>query len=605
MQNSTVDVLIVGAGPTGLTMVCELLRRGVMCRILEKAAAPATTSRAIGLQARSMEVFANMGIIEPMLAQGITGIGVNAYSGDSPLFTLDFRFLADESIPYPYGVLLPQNQTEQTLLGLLHQRGGLVEHSREVLDLQQEDEQVIVTVRHREDGHTEQIAARWLIGCDGAHSSVRKAAGLAFEGTTYPEEFLLADVDLDWQRSHSSVHVWLHQQGQFAALPLPDNHWRLMADLPAVPGASVPAASLELFQSLLRERTGDTTTTISNPTWLSNFQIHRKLVSSYWKGRVLLAGDAAHVHSPFGGQGANTGIQDAFNLAWKLALVIHDKASETLLSTYEEERRPIAKSVLTGTSVLTRVFYDKNPFIRLLRDHVVVPLFKQKSVQRRLLWQASELGIHYRHASLSQTHRETLIKRRIGEKGRSTLLHGGDRAPDGRCLRLPEREETTLFQQFQHPVVHLLLFDGFVHTHFSTLKRVEKRHGSRRLPGGKVYTPNPNESSGNVLELAQRVQTLLKNEVQVHLVISKERQLDWEGSLLYDATHTVHAHYGATVPSLFVIRPDGYIGLLCQPVREQPLIDYLQRLFQLPAHSETISSLAGKHNPTEKRIAHA
>jgi len=519
-----------------------------------------------------------MGIIEPTLAQGISGIGVHAYSGDSPLFTLDFRFLADESMPYPYGVLLPQNQTEQILLNLLRQRGGSLERSREVLDLRQDGKQVIVTVKHREDGHTEQIEARWLIGCDGAHSSVRKAVGLAFEGTTYPEEFLLADVDLDWQRSHSSVHVWLHQQGQFAAMPLPDNHWRLIADLTVIPGTPVPAASLELFQRLLQERTGDTTTTIGHPTWLSNFQIHRKLVSSYWKGHVLLAGDAAHVHSPFGGQGANTGIQDAFNLAWKLALVIHGKANETLLSTYGEERRPVAKSVLAGTHFLTSVFYHKNPFIRLLRDYVVIPLLKQKSVQRRLHWQASELGIHYRHAALSQTQRELLIKRHIEGGGRSTFLHAGDRAPDSRCLRLPEREKTTLFQQFQNPVVHLLLFDGFVHT-----------------PANDTQ----------LIELAQRVQTLLKDEVQVHLVISKERQLDWEGSLLYDIMHTVHVHYGATVPSLFVIRPDGYIGLLCQPAREQPLINYLQRLFQLPSLSKTMSSLDGKHNPTEKRRAHA
>lgn len=443
MQNQTVDVLVVGAGPTGLTVACELLRRGVTCRIVEKTAAPATTSRAIGLQARSLEVFAHMGIVEPVLAQGVSGITVNIYSGSRALFTLDYRsldsrLLTDESLPYPYGVLLPQNQTEQILLELLRRRGGRLERSREVLDLRQEGEQVIVTVKNLQDGTSEHIQAGWLIGCDGAHSRIRKAVGLAFEGRTYPDEFLLADVDLDWQRSHEAVHVWVHPEGQFAAMPLPDNHWRLIADLATAPAVPAPAASLELFERLLRERTGDTTTMISHPTWVSNFQIHRRLVTSYRKGRVFLAGDAAHVHSPFGGQGANTGIQDAFNLAWKLALVIGGKASETLLETYQEERRPVAQSVLAGTHVLTSVFYQKNPFMRLLRDGVVLPLLRRKAVQRRLLWQASELGIHYRRSTLSQTHRGNFIKRQIARVGRRTVLYAGDRAPDGRGIRLPE-----------------------------------------------------------------------------------------------------------------------------------------------------------------------
>jgi 2-polyprenyl-6-methoxyphenol hydroxylase-like FAD-dependent oxidoreductase len=147
MSQSPVDVLIIGAGPTGLTMACELRRLGITCRILDKTEAPATTSRAIGLQARSLEVFATMGIVEPALAQGVSGISVNAYSGACSLFTLDFRFLADERFPYPYGVLLPQNQTEQILLDLLHKLGGQVERSREMLDFRCEHEPPLITVR--------------------------------------------------------------------------------------------------------------------------------------------------------------------------------------------------------------------------------------------------------------------------------------------------------------------------------------------------------------------------------------------------------------------------------------------------------------------------
>jgi 2-polyprenyl-6-methoxyphenol hydroxylase-like FAD-dependent oxidoreductase len=577
MQNTSVDVLIVGAGPAGLTMACELLRRGVTCRILDKTAATATTSRAIGLQARSLEIFANMGIVEPVLTQGVAGIKVNAYSEDRCLFTLDFRFLANDAIPYPYGVLLPQNLTEGILIDLLHQRGGHVERLREAIDLGQENKRVIATVKHLDDGTCEEISAGWLIGCDGAHSRIRKALGLAFEGSTYQEEFLLADVDLDWQRSHDEVHVWIDQEGQFAAMPLPDNHWRLIVDIVAIPGHEVPRASLELFQRLLRERAGNVTTTISHPTWMSNFQINRRLVTSYRQQRVFLAGDAAHVHSPFGGQGANTGIQDAYNLAWKLALTIHGKASDTLLDTYQEERRPVAQKLLAETHQLTSVFFRRDPLTRFLRDGVVVPLLKREGVQRRLLWEASELGINYRSSSLSHAHQGAFM---AGLPGKIKAPRAGDRAPDGHCLRLPEREETTLFQVFRDPVTHLLLFDGTVQT---------------------------DANYAQLTQLARRVEELLKDEVKVHLVVSKdciadhlsevgsnvgelnrkETPLDWDGTLLLDAAHTVHAHYGVHVPSLCLIRPDGYIGLLCQPVREQLLFDYLQKIFVLNLQKES------------------
>jgi 2-polyprenyl-6-methoxyphenol hydroxylase-like FAD-dependent oxidoreductase len=566
MQTPSTEVLIVGAGPTGLTMACELLRRGVPCRILEKAATPATTSRAIGLQARSLELFANMGIVDSALAQGIPGIRVNAYSDDHLAFRLDFRFLANESIPYPYGTLLPQNLTEQILLDLLRKLGGQVERSREVIGFQQTHERVTVTVNHLEDGSSEEIDAGWLIGCDGVHSHIRKASGIAFEGSAYQEEFLLGDVDLDWDKSHEEVHVWLHQDGQFGAMPLPDNHWRLVADMPVTPGKTIPLASPELFERLLRERAGDSKTRLSHPTWMSNFQIHRRLAASYRQNRVFLAGDAAHVHSPFGGQGANTGIQDAFNLAWKLALVIHGKAADMLLDTYQEERRPVARQVLEETHQLTSIFYQRNLLMRMIRDRVVIPLLKRPGIQRRLLWEASELGIQYRSSTLSSTHQRRLQALLSGTK---KVPQAGDRAPDGRCLRLPAREETTLFQVFQDPRAHLLLFDGSIQT-------------------SSTYT--------HLLQLAQHIEFLFKEEIQVHLVASSERALAWEGSLLCDVNHRVHAHYGIRVPSFAFIRPDGYIGLLCPLTHDQELVVYLQRLYLFPhlGSAESQAGLAGE-----------
>ncbi len=556
MQNSEIDVLVVGAGPTGLTMACELLRRGITCRILDKAAAPGISSRAMGVQARTLEVFDNMGIIEEVLSRGVTGVGVKAYERETLVMHLNFHFLASDAIPYPYGVMLPQNVTEELLIELLHREGGAVERLKEVTELRQEAEWVVVTVLNLQDDTAFELQARWLIGCDGAHSRVRKAVGLAFEGKTYDEEVLLADVDLDWKRSHDEVYAWMHLDGQFAAMPLPNNHWRLFADVSTKNGKDAPQASLELFQRLMQERTGDSTTTISHPIWMSNFKISRRMVTSYRKERVFLAGDAAHVHSPFSGQGLNTGVQDACNLAWKLALVIRGKATDALLDTYQQERLPIARKVLAQTDQRTRIFFARNGAVRLLRDRVVIPLLKRAFVQRRMLWEVSELGINYRTSPLSQSSQDPHAQRSGRKRWQRQALHPGDRAPDGHCFRHPSQEATSLFAEFRGTRSHLLLFAG-------------------RAASG---------DDANLVQIARRVDKLLGEEVKTLLIVSaweKPANLDWDGSILLDPEDKLHTRYGAGVASLYFIRPDGYIGFRSQPVREEPLLDYLGTLFLL------------------------
>lgn len=556
MQNNDVDVLVVGAGPTGLTMACELLRRGITCRILDKAAAPGMTSRAVGVQARTLEVFDRMGIIEEVLARGVMGVSLNIYEHDTRLLHLNFRFLASDAIPYPYNVLLPQHVTEELLIALLHTAGGEVERLKEVTELRQEAERVCVTVHNLQDDTSEILQVRWLIGCDGAHSSVRKALGLAFLGRTYDEEVLLADVDLDWERSHDEVYAWMHRNGQFAAMPLPNNHWRLFAAASPQEGKSVPQASLELFQHLMQERTGDSTTTISHPIWLSNFKISRRMVASYRKGRVFLAGDAAHVHSPFSGQGLNTGVQDAWNLAWKLALVIRGKATDALLETYQQERLPIARQVLAETDQRTKIFFARNGAVRLFRDRVVIPLLKRRFVQQRLFWAVSELGINYRSSPLSHASQDARTERHGWKPWPRQAPRPGDRAPDGRCFRHPSQEATSLFAEFRGTRSHLLLFAG-------------------RAASG---------DDANLIQIAGRVEKLLGEEVKTHLVVSvreKPANLDWDGSILLDPGYKLHTRYGARVASLYFIRPDGYIGFRSQPVREEPLLDYLGTLFLL------------------------
>lgn len=563
------DVLIVGAGPTGLTLACELLRRGIQCCLIDRLNEPAQTSRALDTQSRTLEVFEAMEIVEKALAVGVRAKEARIYDREKLLLTISPQSLGD--VPYPYMLLVPQSQTEHVLLERLHELGGTVERSRELVALRQEGDvvQALIGDTQADSTPAQEMRARWVVGCDGSHSTVRKLLDMPFEGSARDEEFLLADVDLDWEKGHDINHIWLHHTGVFAASPLPQGHqWRLFADVSPVGGA-FPRATVALLQALMVERTGESKATISNPTWMSNFRINQWVVRSYRKGRVLLAGDAAHIHSPIGGQGMNTGIQDAYNLAWKLALVLGEKAAERLLDTYEEERKPVARHLLGESTLGTDMFVSKNPVLRFMRDHVVLQLFRLPSVQRWLNHEVSQLRINYRTSSLSHSYQGTLADKRLlpGRRSEKASLkdwvrfslapRSGDRAPQGMCLRSPSRTPTSLFEEFRRTTSTLLLFDGLAHTA---------------------------EGYANLSRIARRAEALLGDDIKTHLVVSandQPDQLDWGGSILLDPEQQLHRRYGAGAASLYFIRPDGYIGFRSQPAREEPLLEYLGKLFLL------------------------
>lgn len=553
IKNDETDVLIVGAGPVGLAMACELLRHGVRCRIIDQTVEPSQTSRAIGIHARTLEVFENMGVIETVLAEGTKAGGLTLYEGSRTILRLGLQHIRAKDSQYPFLLLLPQGQTERILHERLTELGSSVERPRELLDIRQEDGcmTALVKVGGTNAGEGEEIRARWLIGCDGAKSRVRRVLAIPFEGTTAEEEWLLADVDLDWNRTRETTHGWFTHEGLFAVFPLPDGQWRLFA--PA--SQQTPQASLEAFQRLLVQYTGDTRTIVSNPTWMSNFRINYRIVKSYSTSRVFLAGDAAHIHSPFGGQGMNIGIQDAYNLAWKLALVLHGKARESLLATYQEERMPIAKYVVQGSRDVTGgILVTHNPLLRWLRDHAMIPLLNLDSIQRMLAQQASELNMHYRRSSLSSTCTKNSVNMRELLAWRRAL-HAGDRALPGICLNYPSREQANLFQVLRGTESHLLLFAGF-------------------SPTAVEYA--------QLARLAYRVETLMSGCLKAHIVVAgseKPAQLTWNGSILLDPHGALHATYGTHRQSLYFIRPDGYIGLRCQPVNDKQLLDYLGKIF--------------------------
>ncbi|WP_233362293.1 FAD-dependent oxidoreductase [Streptomyces sp. GMR22] len=352
MDNTTApapdcDVLVVGAGPTGLTAACELARRGVSVRVVDKATAPFNGSRGKGLQPRTLEVLDNLGVAGRLITLGRFRLPVRFHNADDTFQDVDLSGDAEPTPDSPYArtLLIPQWRVEETLRERLDQLGATVEWNRPVVDL----------VRHT--GHVEAVfadgaraTARYVIGADGGSGAVRRLLDVAFLGETDEDErMLLGDVRLDGlDRDH--WHIWQGPQGGSVALcPLPATD-TFQIQAPVAPG-DTGEPTLETFQRIVDTLIGPDAVRLREATWLSRWRLNVRMVDRYRVGRVFLAGDAAHIHSPAGGQGMNTGVQDAVNIGWKLAAVLHG-GDESLLDTYQAERLPVAAAVLGLSSRL-------------------------------------------------------------------------------------------------------------------------------------------------------------------------------------------------------------------------------------------------------------
>jgi 2-polyprenyl-6-methoxyphenol hydroxylase-like FAD-dependent oxidoreductase len=411
-------VVVVGAGPTGLVASSALRAAGVDVRTLDAAPAPATTSRALGLQPRGIEVLDRIGAIGD-LREGAVPLSRS-------IFRINGRHSAElswvnRSRSGPANpLIISQADIEASLRNRLTEVGGTVEWNQRVVSV--EDTGGGASVRLA-DGTV--VHADWVIGADGAHSVVRKAAGIDFPGVPRVERLLIADVCADLDCPRDAVVFFAGPTGLLGAFPLPgDNVWRLMAPATgADQGDPAPADIVDELEAGLAQHAGGVVRSVA---WASSFRIHRRLADAYRRGRLLLAGDAAHIHSPVGAQGLNTGIGDAENLAWKLALVVNG-AHEELLDSYEAERRPIAAEVLSNTGDVTEILGGTARMTRLIRDHVMLPMLSRRWVQRRISDKASQLSVTYRKGPLGSTGRRGFGVRAPG-------LRPGDRVPDAEFI---------------------------------------------------------------------------------------------------------------------------------------------------------------------------
>lgn len=544
MSNSDVDVLVVGGGPTGLTLAVQLTRFGVHFRIVDKAMDRARESRALAVQARSLEVLQSVGLGEPLAQAGSTTTRLMLHVDRGDPVVIDLGNFGRSDTRFPYILFVPQSQTEAVLGEHLASRKVAVERGVELADFQDHDGGVRAVLRHP-GGHEEQVHAKYLAGCDGAHSAVRKGAGIPFEGGAYPEDFALGDVEADGPLQRGAIHAFGERQGFAMFFPLGHpTTWRVMAMQRDGPPHEVTQdrdevtthnLSLAELQAIIADPTGGSVQ-LRDAAWLTWFRLHHRQAARYQKGRVFLAGDAAHIHSPVGGQGMNTGIQDAWNLGWKLALVVQGRASDRLLDSYHAERWPVGRTLLRATDRLFGAFarsVSGSQFVLLLRRFlvrgVVAPALSSGTIRSFAFHFVSQLGIRYR-TSLASIEGEPRLRR--GPRA-------GDRLPDARVQR--GHQATYLQQELSDPGLHLLLCG----------------------PGGAWDKPRASE-------LAQRFAGLL--------VIKYLTRDDTEGALV-DQDGEALARLGIETTGQYLIRPDGHVAFRCSGADLRSATDYLDRWF--------------------------
>lgn len=383
------DVLIVGAGPVGLFLANECARRGIRWRLIEKHASQSEHSKALAVFPRTLEIFDMAGLAEGFLevANRVTAVAVETHG--QRLARMHFE---PQGTPYPFIAMVPQDVTEHLLCDALRARGGQVDYRTSFLSAkpQEEQERVVVSVDHA--GSEETIRASFLVGCDGAHSSVRRAVDVGFEGGEYEELFFLADILTNDALSAAEMQLCPNEQGPVAIFPMSSTRRRVVGTMDEAIGER---PTLELVQNILAER-GPPGLEARALNWSSYFRVHHRLARTLRVGRVFLAGDAAHIHSPFGGQGMNTGLHDVWNLVWKLDLSLRGHASARLLDSYDAERLPVIRSVIGMTDRLTKVMGTPSKLAQALRNAVIPMISRLAPFQHAFVERLSELGIAYR-----------------------------------------------------------------------------------------------------------------------------------------------------------------------------------------------------------------
>jgi len=398
------DVIIVGAGPTGLSLACQLIRFGVDFVIVEKNDGITPFSKALGVHARTLEIYEQLDLAREAVTRGTIAGKVRMLESGDVVGEVDLSNIGQGLSGYPFMLVLEQSENERLLYRYVTEHGRDVLWQTELEKFSQTEGGVTAQVKNS-NGETQAIEGKYLVGCDGPRSPVRHALGLHFEGTTFERLFYVADVRIDWKFPHDALHVCIAENGVVAFFPMPgENRWRIVGAFPEGHDKDEGEVLYEEIEARIKEE-AQLELDITRVDWFSTYKVHTRHVEKFSSGRCFLGGDAAHIHTPAGGQGMNTGIQDAYNLAWKLALVLQGAAGGRVLDTYNEERLPNAKRLLQTTDRMFNIVAGTDWLMDLIRTTIFPPMAKFilsiDAVKKKFFPLISQIGISYRESSLS------------------------------------------------------------------------------------------------------------------------------------------------------------------------------------------------------------
>lgn len=564
-------ILIVGAGPTGLMLACQLARLGAPFAIVDSKPGPTRESRALVVHARSLELYDGLGIGQAAVAQGRRVDGVRLFVRGRPIEGLSLAATGQQETAHPYLLVFEQSRNEALLLDLLERGGGKVHWRTTVESLAQDPTGVDVRLRDA-DGRNLHWRCDWIVGCDGARSIVRRTCGLRFVGGTYRNEFYVVDARVDGDLPDGEVVPSLSHDAFALFVPMPgDRRYRVVGPFPVAGDAGVHhdrgrdhddddadepglatqgpdggAIGFSAIEAAIRDRM-DIDVRFSEVAWFSTYRVHHRCVERFRDGRCLVAGDSAHVHSPVGAQGMNTGLQDAANLGWKLALVVQGRASPALLDSYHEERWPVAQSLLRTTDNAFRLIIGQAAPVRAFRLQVLprlaARLLERPGLRRALFRRLSQIGIAYRRSSLVDAAEAVSVDRlrdAIPEFLGGPAVRAGDRLPFA-MIEPPLASETMPAHRWlDAPGFQVLLLD---------------RHGD---PGILVA------------DLGERLAAIDVGPVHV-------RALSWTTAAagLFDAL-------GIEDEAVVVVRPDQHIALMLSRIDLPHVVDWFRRALRPP-----------------------
>ncbi|MEO8573704.1 MAG: FAD-dependent monooxygenase, partial [Pyrinomonadaceae bacterium] len=440
------DVIIIGAGPTGLALACQLIRYGLDFVIIDSKETTTPHSKAIGVQARTLEIYEQIGLADKLIGLGWRAEKARMIVGGKVRGEVDFSDIGKGMSAYPYVLIVEQGKHEKLIYEFIQSNGKDVRWQTTLQSFSQDDESVTAVIKNS-SGESETVEAKFLVGCDGAKSPVRHGLGLTFEGSTFERMFYVADVEIDWEFKNDALMVFLMKSNLLAFFPMVgDNRWRIVGTFPEEFAKDEGDILYEEIEEQIK-RDAELKLDITNVNWFSTYKVHTRHVNKFSEGRCFLAGDAAHIHTPAGAQGMNTGIQDGYNLAWKLAMVLSGAENKAILDSYNEERLENADNLLKTTDRFFNLVASPEPILTYLRMHVFPYVagaaFSMDAVKKFLFPRISQIGISYRHSMMT-------------DHGDSSLaVQAGDRLPyftvDG----------SSIYDRLREPKFHLLSFsDG-------------------------------------------------------------------------------------------------------------------------------------------------